>query len=337
MFSRVPIRTTLEHVANPDEWARFQSCGDVTSTDLWINSLAAGGPSSPGRLDDYEPLARKLVGEVHRKLASGEWLGEGFDPSRGAELQRIDQHLWRVLEIDLHEEAASGAGFEFVSLLISSDQRPTEELNNAAVSAVKLTGRVPLQDLLPLIATTEERDEYIRLNCGDPSPRMWILGGPESDWERSYRFCDELQGRLWGRVLPRLIAGEWLGRGLRAGTIDISPIPSILWSTLRCDFPKGEVWEVRGSNLRFYHTTIEETGSVPGERPWSTPGSLRRRLTAWIQEQANAGRAPVRKEDLLKEARAFFAPEGISRNMFMETYKAAQVPASFRIVGRPRR
>jgi hypothetical protein len=105
VFRRVSLAASFAFVASPAEWDAFQSYGEVTGIDCWINSLAASDrPGGAGKLDEYERLRSAFLARVHDRLCSGDWIGEGFDPTQGPELLLIPQQLWRSLEFDPYED-----------------------------------------------------------------------------------------------------------------------------------------------------------------------------------------------------------------------------------------
>lgn len=335
MFSRLQLRASFEHVASEDEWRCIRSYGDVPPTDLWVNSVAAGFPSSPGKLDGYEELWTILAVRVREKLASGEWLAEGFDAAQGPQLQRIDGYLWRSLELEIHNEEAVGAGFRFVNLLISTTG--AVEFAPADAPPARAFTLVYLSQVLKIVADEAEAEEFEKLRAAASSPHLWIVGATETQFDLDRRRGRELEQRLWERVLRRLVSGEWAGHGFANGSAEPKMIPPVLWPNLKCDFSRDEAYSAGGSALHFYHVTIRRVRTGQGERSGKVPGALRRCVTSWIRSQVAAGRGPLRTSQLLEDVRGTYPEENITRNLLEGAIKDARVPEGFLFKGRPRK
>ena len=100
MFRRLLLIESFEFVASPDEWQTFQSFGEVSDVDRWIQALAEspGRDCASGKLDHYERLRSMFLTRVQERLRSGEWICQAFDPTHGPELRLIPEQLWRLLE-----------------------------------------------------------------------------------------------------------------------------------------------------------------------------------------------------------------------------------------------
>jgi hypothetical protein len=324
----VTLAESFAFVASESEWTTFRSFGDVTGVDRWINAFGAS-PGVSEKLDEYERLRSVFVARVHERLCSGEWIGEGFDPAHGPELRMIPQHLWRSLEFAPYDEEASGAGFRFVSLVMSS--RPNQEPRNLTRSP---TGRIPLSEILECVATAEEAAEYAALKPYAGPIMLIVLGAPPSQYEVRHGLCCDLQEKLWARVLPRLMAGQWVARGFTKGALHRTPITSEIWPELRCDFSKDEVYSGPELELHFYRVVIDTS---PVDQPRPAPGTCRRRLNQWLRTISTQEREPVRKAGLLEEARTALSDRSISKNMLEECLRETATGPLLLLAGRPRK
>jgi hypothetical protein len=328
VFHRVTLAESFAFVASSNEWETFRSFGDVTGIDRWIDGLATfPGDTERGKLHEYERLRSAFVARVHEHLRSGEWIGEGFDPAQGPELRVIPRHLWRSLEFEPYDEEASGVGFRFVSLVMSSraDQEPRH-------LARAHTGKIPLSAILESVATPDEAAEYGALKPFAMPIMVIVLEAPPSEYERNHGRCCDLQERLWARVLARLLSGEWIAEGFTKGSLQRTRITSEIWPELRCDFSRGEAYSEPELELHFYRVVIDTS---PVAQPRPTPGTSRRRLNEWLRKIATEERDPVRRMDLLDEAKIALGDNTVTLNMLDESLRANELGDVLIIRGRP--
>jgi hypothetical protein len=336
VFRRVPLNESLEFVASPPEWERFRSFGDVTPTDLWVNSAFGG----PGKLDVCDRLRSAFLLRVHENLVSGAWTAEGFDPKRGAMLQPIPTQLWRRLEFAPYEDEATGAGFTFVSLQMTHSIFGAE----ARARAIAGDGRLPLSRALEMVATEDELSQYEPLKSAALSPMLRILGNSETDYERRHRLCSGFQIKFWERILPKLRAGEWSAYGRPKGSIKPVGIPADLWTELECYFGRDEAHSGPELDLQFYGVRVqfgqaEDTTfevAQPKDQSSHVPGERKRDLACWLRAEAPRRQRLVTVAALLEEVNAALPGRNYSRNMLKETLRVTDLREYFIIDGRPR-
>lgn len=327
MFKRISLAESFEFVASPDEWRVFRSFGEVTGVDLWINSMATGGPSTPGKLDECDRLRSTFLGRVLQRLRSGDWMAEGFDPAKGPELRPIPQQLWQVLEFSPYDDEVSGRGFKFVSIVISNAQR-----EKSIALVLDSAGKVALHDIIEITATDDEAAKYAKLRSAASSPAMWILGASETEYEGRHRLCRALQDRIWQRVLPKLVSAEWSAEGLVPGEVEKTRIPAHIWTELQCDFSKDEAYSAPDLGLHFYRVVID---LQPPPKQSITTGSTRRQLNDWLRTIAQEQRDPVRRSDLLQEAQTELGNTSITENLLDECLRAEGLGPVLLFRGRP--
>jgi hypothetical protein len=170
MFSRLSLIDSFRHVASDEEWAAFTGYGKVTSIDLWIDSMAEGVAYSGRSFGGYHELWTKLAAIVRDKLLAGAWRAEGFRVEHGGQPLAIDSHLWRLLELDIMKEAAVGAGFEFVNLLISSEEPDRATVNHLKAAAIRMRLRRWLEDLAASGSGPMTREEVYAAACSEFAP-----------------------------------------------------------------------------------------------------------------------------------------------------------------------
>jgi hypothetical protein len=330
MFLRVPLAESFAHLATPEEWETFQSFGRRTGTDRWISSFdTLSGPSSiRGSKNQYEVLRATFVARAHQRLRSGEWIGEGFNPAQGPNLQPIPKELWSFLEFDHYEDEVSGAGYKFVGLQLSASQGSGLD----AVPVPARSGKVPLGEALELAATAEELVQYAGLKSAASSPLIWVIGASETEYEQRHRLCRELQMALWKRILPKLLRADWNAEGFIALELQRTRIPAELWPELQCNFHADEVYSGPELGLRF-HKVLIDLGPAP--QLSETPGTTRRSMITWLQTIAGEQREPVRRVNLLAEARAALGDETISLNMLNECVRTTGLGEALLFKGRP--
>jgi hypothetical protein len=159
MFSRLSLVDPFRHVASDEEWVAFTGYGEVTPTDLWINSMAGSASFSGRSYDGYYELWTKFAASVRAKLLSGAWRAEGFRVDHGGQPLPIDPILWRLVELDIMKEAAVGAGFEFMNLLISGDEPDRETVSHLQTASSRTRLRRWLEELAASAARPMTRDE----------------------------------------------------------------------------------------------------------------------------------------------------------------------------------
>lgn len=331
MFYKLPLTESFRYVATPEDWVAFCAYGEVTSTDLWISSMAAGSGTTTDALHGYEILWRKLAAAVKVELLAGHWVAEGFVPGKDPHPVAIDPALWRKLEFDIFEHGAAGAGFEFVNVLLSKNASSQE-------FSLKANATYPLSQVLDHVATPEEVAELSRLRRIAPRPRLYILGVADPAYELACRQVDELEDRLWSVVRSHLLARTYVAKGLMKGGHEIGTIQAELWNVLRCRFWCDEASTLDG-DLVFSHLTIH-IGNLPSANPDKVPGTLRRDILAFLREHFASGVTKMRKKELLKKARASISPS-ISDTMFHDVWKsmndADEIPELAVYRGRPPR
>lgn len=337
MFARLSLHESFRFVANDEQWQAFTAYGQVSATDLWLNALAEGpGARAPERLDGYDRLWSSLSAAVKVELAAGRWRAEGFDPAQGARPISIPAALWPLLEFDLMEEGVVGDGFKFVGLLISGEVIDFRE-GSEAVSLSIGAKPVSLVQLLELVATPDERSTLEFLRIAAPRPRLMFSESAETEQDRLYSRLSNLENELWARARSRLSSGEWAARGLPRGAHALVEIIPELWTHLVCNFWRNEVHDPI-SGVEFHHVTIRQLVSPAREDLDTTPGSLRRSVKTFLRRKAQRARSPIRKDDLLLEAKAYVAPH-VSRTMLdevlVELQRAGEIPEGLLFKGRP--
>ena len=155
MFSREPLRETFRRVASNEEWQEFSCLSGVTQQQLeWNRQVLKQDPEKPAT--KYMRIWRLLADRLLVKLRSGEWVGEGINPSFGIQRQRIDSELWHLLDLTPLDYCASGAGFMFAALKISevkpssADGCPSDPEDRGGVPTQRVPGslRRELQEFL---------------------------------------------------------------------------------------------------------------------------------------------------------------------------------------------
>jgi hypothetical protein len=149
--------------------------------------------------------------------------------------------------------------------------------------------------------------------------------GKLDDYER-------LQSAFLTRVQDRLSSGEWtceafdpkLGPELRL-------IPEQLWRSLQF-VPYEDA--VSGAGFKFVNLLFSSRAKS-ARAPSSTPGTIRRRLTEWLRKIAEDQRDPVRRADLLNEAKSALGENHISQNMLDECLRANELGDALLVRGRP--
>ena len=326
MFSRITLLESFRHVASSDEWEEFSAFGEVTSMDLSIHAMGAGLSRSKSRLDGYERLWMELARRVRQKLLGGVWIAEGFSPGGLPQAQQIDPHLWNVLELNLMDGGADGAGFKFVNLLISS-----REPNRASIPGGQT---IRLGDTLDLVANPAEAEEYARLKHASQSPGIWYPGEPETRYDREHRLCRAVQANLWAKVLPRLTSGEWVAYGFTKAAIEPVRVPATLWPHLDCDFDRDEAIATNGTGHEFFSVTFVQAKSSESASSHRSAAAARQKLIRWLEERGKTEAGRVTKAELLGEARNTFRDHPITDNLFNEAWRAASLPEHFRRHGR---
>jgi hypothetical protein len=200
-----------------------------------------------------------------------------------------------------------------------------------------MTSPIRLSEVIDLLATPEEAAEYEAVRYAEGPILVYILGSPmpETAYERDHRRCRDLQNRIWSRALPHLLRGEWSATGFRKGGVEPVKISPALWPYLHCAFHSDEVSARDIPDVEFFAVTIVRDADR-AVRPQSATASMRQKLVKWIEEQAQAGRGPVKKIDLQAEARLVFGAANVSDNLFADSWRAVDVPAGFRQIGRPK-
>jgi len=144
----------------------------------------------------------------------------------------------------------------------------------------------------------------------------------------------KLWDKLASKATEKLQSGEWIAEGISPSFGPVSVrINTNLWDYLRI-VDRAE--EAEGSGFRFILLTITE--AIPSKGPISHAAqpSLRRQLANWIRGQAESGHGPVRKADLLKEASLAFGGLTITKNLFANAWREADLPTQFVFRGRPK-
>ncbi|MFS0738185.1 hypothetical protein ABC347_14170 [Sphingomonas sp. 1P06PA] len=319
----------LRYVATPDEWKAFCAYGEVTSTDIWVHSVAVGMGAQSGALDGYEPLWNKLVAAMKVELLAGRWVAEGFVPGQDPRPVAIDAALWRKLEFDIFEQGAAGGGFKFVNLLLTNRARSDDVASES-------NGNSPLSQSLELIATPDEASELSRLKKVAPRPSASVSGASDPVYTSACLQLDQLEDRLWSRLRSHLLDRTYVARGLMKGGHEIATIQAELWSVLRCRFSCDEASTPNG-DLVFSHVTIK-VSNLARAATERAPGTIRRAIFTFLREQFASQSARKTKEDLLEKARAMVSPS-ISDTMFNEVWKeikkAGEIPEDAVYRGRP--
>jgi hypothetical protein len=236
--------------------------------------------------------------------------------------------MWKVLEFEPYDDAASGGGFKFVGLLLSNT-KPDTPVRPLAMARGR---KIALQDIIEVVATQDEAAEYASLKSAAQSPSMWILGAPETEYERRHRLCRALQDRMWERVLPKLLSGAWTAEGFIPGELQRTEIPPEIWPELQCDFSQDTAFSDPDLGLRFLRVVVDLR---PPTTPSSTAGATRRALTEWLRKIAEEQRPPVRRGELLEEARTVFSDRRITSNLLDECIRATGLGSALLHRGRP--
>jgi hypothetical protein len=143
--------------------------------------------------------------------------------------------------------------------------------------------------------------------------------------------------KVWNEAaslaLAKLRAGEWVAEGI---SHHFGPRPilieTILWEYLQFEDRSDDA---KGAGFHFIAVTVS---SVCRPSPIShvKHGSLRRQLTKWIIDHAQASAHAVTRTEQLIAARVAFAPQAITDNLFKECRRAAGLPAHLVQQGRPK-
>jgi hypothetical protein len=285
----------------------------------------------PGGLDEYQRLRAIFLVRVQDRLRSGEWNCEAFDPANGPELRLIPLQLWGSLEFHPFEDKVSGAGFTFVGLHMSASQQSgcTEPLPRPA------SGKVRLGEVFELVATPDEADEYAGLKSAAQPMALFVPGAPETEYQRRHRLCRDLQNRLWTRVLIRLLSSEWVAEGFTRGSPQRVRIPPETWPELRCDFDKEEAYSAPELDLQFYKVLVDP--SPASQNSDDPPGTSRRALNDWLRGIAKVERSPVRKTDLLDEAKIALEDQTIAFHLLETCLRETGLGPVLLFRGRPKK
>lgn len=128
----------------------------------------------------------------------------------------------------------------------------------------------------------------------------------------------------------KLSSGLWIAEGFNPAVgPQPQPINPELWRSLR--FEPYEQAAV-GSGYKFVNLLIS---SGRPSTVSQVPGAVLRQLVSWIKEQVADGRGPLRKADLLKEAREAIPDFKITPHMLQRGLDQTQVPEGFLFKGRP--
>jgi hypothetical protein len=140
--------------------------------------------------------------------------------------------------------------------------------------------------------------------------------------------------KLASQALEKLRAGDWVAAGISVAT-GPSPVPidTDLWYYLQL---KDYVEEAEGAGFHFIALTVTEVHAPRQLEPLCAQPQLRRQLTQWIERQLFSREGPIRKADLLKQARAEFEGRTITNNMFATSWTQASFPESKKFSGRPK-
>jgi hypothetical protein len=176
---------SFRHIASDEEWVTLTGHGKVTSIDLWIDNMADGTSFSGRRYDRYHQLWTKLAASVRANLLSGAWRAEGFRVDHGGQPLPIDAHLWRLLEFDIMKEAAVGAGFEFVNLLISSDEPDRETVSHLQTASTRTRLRRWLEDLAASAPGSMTRDDVYAAACREFAPEAISRNMMATVWKQA--------------------------------------------------------------------------------------------------------------------------------------------------------
>lgn len=132
MFRDISLLEAFERVADEHEWREFCRLKPDGDLDTWMGIIAFGTSSRPPTAREQEitrhcELWVRFADLVRRKLLTGEWVAEGFNPHFGARPVQIDARHWRVLEFALGHDRAEGEGYTFTNLFFS-EVRPVESI-----------------------------------------------------------------------------------------------------------------------------------------------------------------------------------------------------------------
>lgn len=145
---------------------------------------------------------------------------------------------------------------------------------------------------------------------------------------------DALWKKLVDLVHRKLRAGEWVAQGISA---QFGPrrmeIDTYLWEYLQI---VHRTEEAEGAGFRFLALTVSDVEPPRAMAPLEKQPLLRRQLTDWIRAHAESATSPPLRVEQIAAARAAFAGQVITENMYRECRRAAGLTAGSVRIGRPK-
>ena len=168
---------------------------------------------------------------------------------------------------------------------------------------------------------------------------MFVLGEPETEYQRLHWRYRWLKERLETELLDKLITGALVATGeVCPPALDPEPqiIPGRRWQDLKPDF---EASEATGQGLRIVKIRVEIARSsharAAGEsepRDQASLAKLRADLRRWLEAKASRRQSTWCKRNYLNAAREEVDAE-VTDNLFKEVWRSAKLPRDLRKPG----
>jgi hypothetical protein len=158
---------------------------------------------------------------------------------------------------------------------------------------------------------------------GWPQFEMWQL--------QAY---DRLLRNLEIKALEKLQSGAWLAEGIsRSYGPTLVEIDTALWEYMDIEH---RLEAAKGAGFHFIALTVTEAQPKRVVPSQTEQPRLRRQLADWIRVQVLSSKEPIRRADLLKEARLAFEGRNITENMYRNARQDAELPRRSVFRGRPK-
>ena len=166
---------------------------------------------------------------------------------------------------------------------------------------------------------------------------MFVLGAPETDYQRLHWRYRSLKERLEAEFRDKLIAGTLVATG-ELHPVRLDPervvIPRRRWQELQPDFA---ALKATGGGLRIVNIEVAPSSdpraadaSVP--RAQASLAKLRADLRRWLEREALARGPSWYKSDYREAARSEFG-DLVTDNLFDEVWRFAELPGALREPG----
>jgi hypothetical protein len=202
---------------------------------------------------------------------------------------------------------------------------------------------VPLSQAPERFSDQDDCQELCSLQSYEVS--FFVLGAPETEYQRRHWRYHQLKERLEMQLLARLTAGSLQATGLVC-PVDLYAerrlIPAARWQTLEPDFRASEAKGPGG--LQIIDIQIEESQLAPlrsshpssvGQhvpREHAPLARLRADLRRWLEREARIRGRSWQKKHYCDAARTQFG-DRVTNNLFNEVWRSAVLPQGLRRPG----